>query len=100
MAACARIGISHSHFLGGPPVWTELDRQKAVWFEIYERERCSSCGTRPAEWDPAHGGHDEAYVATLHKCWGCAALAEEQKKVKDADQASVRPQLERNPDAR
>ena len=100
MAACARIGISHSHFLGGPPAWTDLDRDKAVWFEIYERERCPSCGTRPDEWDPAKGGHDHAYVATLHTCWGCVALAEKQKVIKEADQASVRPRLERNPDAR
>lgn len=75
MAACARLGISHSHFLGGPPVFTQADRDKAVWYEIHERTRCPSCGTRPEEWDPEQGGHDHAYTWEIHRCWGCAEKA-------------------------
>lgn len=100
MAACARLGISHSHFLGGPDVFTRTDRDLAVWFEIYEGERCPSCGTRPNEWDPEQGGHDHAYVAKLHKCYGCAERARAEKRITKEMGAGVTPRLERNPNVR
>lgn len=98
-----RFGVSHSHFLGGPSGWTALDRDKAVWYEIYERERCPSCGTRPDEWDPDKGGHDHAYVGELHKCWGCHETAKIEKsaesKIKQAGPGTT-VRLTRNPRAR
>lgn len=100
MAACVAHGISHSHFLGGPPVWTSEDRDKAVWYEIHKREACPSCGTRPDEWDPAKGGHDHAYTAELHKCWGCVEKAKAEKKITDQLGPGITARLVRNLEAR
>lgn len=83
MSYCGPRGISHSHFLGGPPVWTTLDRDLALWWQIYDSEKCPSCGTREDEWDPDKGGHDHAYRWEIRQCWGCAEKASGQKKVKD-----------------
>lgn len=71
--------ISHSHFLGGAPVWTQQDRDKAIWLAAHEGEICRSCGTHPDEWDPAKGGSRNAYVAVLHRCAGCAATEQRQE---------------------
>ncbi|MDN5853522.1 MAG: hypothetical protein L0K86_11885 [Actinomycetia bacterium] len=81
-------------------MFTRTDRDKAVWFEVHERERCPSCGTRADEWDPAKGGHDDAYVWELRKCWGCHTKAEGEKRIKDSHGAGVTVALTRNPDAR
>lgn len=74
MAVCAQYRISHSHFLGGPDEWTPADRDKAIWWQIRVAETCSSCGTRPDEWDPALGGHRRAYAAVERVCGGCEVL--------------------------
>lgn len=71
--------ISHSHFLGGPAVWTQQDRDKAIWLAAHEGEICRSCGTHPDEWDPTKGGDRHAYVAKLHRCAGCAAVEQRQE---------------------
>jgi hypothetical protein len=78
MDICQTYRISHSHYLGGPPVWTEQDRDKAIWHARYRAERCSSCGTHPDEWDPAKGGDRQAYGAVESRCAGCAALEHQQ----------------------
>lgn len=69
MAVCVKYRISHSHFLGGPAVWTDTDRDKAIWWHVRESERCGSCGTRKAEWD----ADKHAYVAKKVRCPGCEA---------------------------
>lgn len=76
MSYCGPRGISHSHFLGGPPVWTALDRDLALWWEIHRREACPSCGTRPDEWDPKVGGDLHAYEAQPVHCRGCEVTAQ------------------------
>lgn len=75
---CEAYRISHSHFLGGPPEWTQADRDKAVWYQLRKAETCSSCGTHPDEWDPAKGGDRHAYAAAVHRCPGCAQLEQGQ----------------------
>jgi hypothetical protein len=75
MAYCAPRGIPHSHFLGGPLQWTELDREKALWWLIHDRQRCPHCGTRPDEWDEKAGGDRHAYRAEPHHCRGCEVKA-------------------------
>lgn len=50
---------------------------------LRERSACSSCGTRPDEWDPAQGGHRRAYLAQVHVCRGCQAIAERAKGLDD-----------------
>jgi hypothetical protein len=67
--------ISHSHFLGGPPEWTQLDRDKAIWKNIRTKEKCSNCGTREAEWDPLQGGDRQAYTVRAYRCRGCEVKA-------------------------
>lgn len=74
MAYCGPRGIPRLHFLGGPNRWTQHDRDAALWWLLHERQRCSSCGTRPAEWDPKQGGHLQAYQPKIERCAGCAAV--------------------------
>lgn len=40
-----------------------------------ERQTCTSCGTRPAEWSEAQGGRRDAYRAVLDRCPGCEQVA-------------------------
>jgi hypothetical protein len=71
MAVCEAYRISHSHFLGGPDEWTQLDRDKAIWWQARQASVCQSCGTRPAEWDETEGGHPHAYKTEIAHCRGC-----------------------------
>lgn len=79
MTICETYRISHSHYLGGPAVWTQQDRDKAIWHAKYKAERCGSCGTHPDEWDPKKGGDRQAYAAVETRCAGCAALEKQQE---------------------
>jgi hypothetical protein len=73
---CDRWGIPHSHFLGGPNEWSDLDRAKAHAYADYMLTVCPQCGTRPDEWDPEQGGDRAAYVADFHVCPGCSVTGE------------------------
>jgi hypothetical protein len=79
MAVCAAYQISHSHFLGGPPEWTQLDRDKAIWWLARTAATCQGCGTRHEEWDPEDGGHPDAYIGALTHCRGCEVRASAQE---------------------
>lgn len=76
LALCERLGISHSHFLGGPDRWTDLDRVNALEHASWKQECCSHCGTHPDWWDPEKGGHPNALVADSWRCPGCEILAQ------------------------
>lgn len=76
---CEVYRIPHSHFLGGPLVWTQADRDKAIHHQVLKAETCSGCGTHPDDWDPAKGGHRQAYVAKVDRCAGCAAVEQLQE---------------------
>ncbi len=67
MEYCGPAGIPRSEFLS----WDRDDRDAALWWVIYRRESCQSCGTRPEEWDPDRGGDPNAYEATATHCRGC-----------------------------
>lgn len=83
MTVCERYQISHSHFLGGPRVWTQSDRDKATWFRLHQAQVCTACGTHPDDWDPEQGGHPQAYVADVERCQGCAVLEEKQHQMEN-----------------
>lgn len=70
LGVCHHYRVPHSEFLR----WPDSDRDKAIWIWLRERSACSSCGTRPDEWEPAKGGHRRAYRADLEICRGCQAL--------------------------
>lgn len=92
MRYCGPRGIPHSHFLGGPPVWSALDRDKALWWLIHDSETCPECGTRPeewAEWEPEDGDRGKPYLAELRKCWGCQERSRLQERVTDDMGAGV-----------
>ena len=76
MGYCAPRGIPHSHFLGGPDVWTQEDREKALAWHQRELERCPHCGTHPDEWDPDKGGSPHAREPGLRHCRGCEVSAQ------------------------
>ena len=84
MGVCREYRISHSHFLGGPPIWTAADRDKAIWDQLRRAQMCQQCGTHPDDWDPDKGGSRDAYTAIVRRCPGCAAT--EQKRAElDSD---------------
>lgn len=60
-------------------MWTDEDRDKAIWHAKYKAERCSGCGTHPDEWNPNKGGDRQAYGAVEERCAGCAALEQHQE---------------------
>jgi hypothetical protein len=64
---CAPLGIPHSQFLE----WSPDDREKALWWEIHRRQTCSSCGTRPEEFE----GDKDAYAPQAWHCRGCEIKA-------------------------
>lgn len=80
MGVCRQYRIPHSHFLGGPLVWTDDDRNKAIAHEHHlaarEVERCDQCGTHPDDWRDPITGRPEAVVWEPHveECEGCARI--------------------------
>lgn len=60
----------------GDPAWLPADRDKALWWQVHERERCESCGIRPAEFDPKRGGGLHAFEAVDVHCRGCEIRAQ------------------------
>lgn len=84
MAYCGPRGIAHSHFLGGPAVWTDLDRDKALAWAALERQTCTGCGTRADEWSPAAGGSRNAWEFHPGICPGC----EQKERTEDAMRGS------------
>lgn len=89
MAYCGPRGIPHSHFLGGPLVWTASDRDKALAWQRRENSRCPSCGTREDEWDR----DEDAYHAVMLRCPGCEQRQRVEKAITDADGLGVHVQL-------
>lgn len=79
---CAAYGMPHSTFAA----WDRDDRDKAVWYEIHERER-HTCGTRPDDWDPERGGDIHAYTAELRVCDGCQRLAQADRRIPEGERA-------------
>lgn len=71
MRVCAAYGIPHSEFLS----WSKTDRDKALWWDIRQRETCQSCGTRPEqlEEDPA------SWTWKVESCPGCELRAKGQQ---------------------
>lgn len=80
MALCAEYRIPHSHFLGGPPVWTKEDRDKAIWFQVRQRQTCPGCGTRQEEWEGDHN----AYTHDFAFCRGCEVRSRGEAELKNA----------------
>lgn len=85
MAYCGPRGLPLLHFLGGPPGWTQHDRDAALAWLIRERRRCQGCGTLREDWDRAAGGHPHAYRAERSQCPGCAALETSRKLARKRD---------------
>lgn len=77
MAVAHDYRIPHSEFLS----WKQRDRDKAIWYHLRERQRCSGCGTHPDEWDPAEGGSIHAYRVKEHFCPGCQLLEPARKQL-------------------
>lgn len=100
LQVCDSMGVSHSHFLGGPPRWTDLDRAKALAYQQLMNATCGGCGTRREEWDPKAGGHRNQYLADLDECPGCRLKHELNEQLEEDDRHSaVRVVLMPNPDA-
>lgn len=79
------MGIPHSHFLGGPLRWSDLDREKARAYRAWKAQRCTGCGTAAHEWDKRQGGDRKAYVADVTYCPGCSLLHEFGEQIDDSD---------------
>lgn len=91
MGVCADYQIPHSFFLGGPHEWTQLDRDKAIWWKFRSKQVCGSCGTRADEWkqDPYF------YVAQTVRCRGCELTMQAKKSIKPEDGDGWQVRLDR-----
>lgn len=78
--------MPHSEFLS----WSPLDRDKAIWWLVRERSRCSNCGTRDAEWDEEVGGDRFAYQPAVGHCRGCEVKGQAQRELDGAPEGSYR----------
>lgn len=78
MAYCVPKGIPHSVFLK----WNEDDQDKALGWELYQRQLCSGCGTEPSEWVDEDGFpvFPPPYQPNSTRCYGCVTLNEENRK--------------------
>jgi hypothetical protein len=83
LEVCEVFQIPHSHYLGGPLQWTDLDREKAEMYLAWKREVCPDCGTRESEWDPEQGGHRHAFISGNRRCAGCELLESERDAIDD-----------------
>lgn len=90
---CVAYKIPHSEFLS----WSRSDRDKAIWWHVREQERCGSCGTRKAEWDPEQGGDRLAYTAVKQRCPGCEAQQRAETSISKSDGKGIHVQMVRNP---
>ena len=73
------LGIPHSHFLGGPLVWTEQDRDKALAYRREMDKICKGCGVNPTDFDT----DPDSWIGDFYVCPGCARLEEERSNVPD-----------------
>lgn len=86
MDYCGPQGLPRSEFLR----WARDDRDAALLWVVRQRQVCAGCGTRPEDWDPELGGHPRAFVATLHRCPGCAATENRRKRAeKDREKGEL-----------
>lgn len=93
MDYCGPAGLPHSQFLGGPPVWTDTDRDLALAWDAMRRATCPRCRTRHDEWarDP------DAYVVAQARDRGCELLEQaerEMEKVPADQRAGIHSYLE------
>jgi hypothetical protein len=77
LAYVVPLGIPHSHFLGGPNHWTDLDQDKALAWNREQRKQCATCKTRKDEWE----SDPDRYVGNIERCPGCERLEQEQENV-------------------
>lgn len=82
MAYCGPRGIPHSHFLGGPLAWSDVDRDLALAWEARRRATCQGCGLRRDQWTNADGRFDpQAFEVDFDDCPGCWLLMTGRKKL-------------------
>lgn len=65
------------------------DQDKALAWTSEQAQKCSGCGTRPDEWDPAQGGSRHAYSAEPRRCLGCELLAQAQRDLQREEEADT-----------
>lgn len=88
MAVCVAYRIPHSEFAS----WSAPDRDKALWWQAREAERCDSCGTRPSEW----AADRHAYSAKKTRCLGCEAKERAEASIRKDEGKGVRVEMHRN----
>lgn len=100
LAVAFKLGIPHSHFLGGPPRWSDLDRAKALAHDRLERATCSGCGTRMEEHGPDWKA-DPQFTVKAEICPGCREIARGQEAAEGSEKGvrlSLIPLAEYDPD--
>lgn len=82
-----RYRIPYSHWRGGPPVWTDEDRAKAIAWRRYEQATCPKCKTRREDWvdEEGHLLDDPTWTVTFDQCHGCQQFHEGEKFLDSKD---------------
>lgn len=63
MLICSEAGIPHSEYME----WSDVDRSKAIAFQIEKNSKCAMCGTAEWEWEE----NRFAYEPVAKLCMGC-----------------------------
>lgn len=90
MEYCSEHGIPYSQFLS----WSDDDQEAALSYMLFERGRCSQCGTFPEDWLKDGKPVDPTpYETSSEACLGCATLEDARKKIPDEYRHHVRVYL-------
>ncbi len=89
LAFCRLGPIPHSSFLG----WRDVDQAKAIAYERWLSEHCSSCGQRQVEWRDEKGKElvDPPFELVESLCPACAVLEERDRELEEQRKNGQRP---------
>lgn len=86
LEACLRLGVSPSHWMGGPPAWDEADRGLVRAYLVWKAQACPQCGRPLAD-------HEEETLEDYHTghytCPATQALDKAQKEQAEADKKAI-----------
>lgn len=88
LAVASAHGISHSHFLGGPRRWSDLDRAKAVAMTRIDRATHADCGTRLDEHGPDWRS-DPKFTVKASTCPGCVLIEQAREALPESAKGTM-----------
>jgi hypothetical protein len=85
MEVCRQYQIPYSHFQGGPRIWDDADRAKAIAHEHFLKTICQRCGrSRSDYYDHEDQPLEEPlWAVVVRRCSGCEDMGRLEKQLPD-----------------